>query len=88
MRIVKDKATGKHTYILSDEDLTKKEAAMYVIKDEITGKYWTGAANNSPRYYTDNLQEAYAFHEKDLFELQRGQKLVRVEYVLKEVEND
>lgn len=57
---------------------------MYVIKDTITNKYWSGAEEGESEFY-DALQNAYTFHEKDLFDPRENEEIVEVEYVLKEV---
>lgn len=58
---------------------------MYVIKNNQTGKYWNGKTTGD--MYTSDLQEAFAFHDKEDFYLgpEEEYKEVEVKYTLRKV---
>lgn len=61
---------------------------MYIIKNKLSGKYWNGKSTGSEMdIYTSDLQEAFAFHDKEDFDLAYEEEYVEVEckYVLEEV---
>lgn len=62
--------------------MLRNKTIVYIIKNEKTSKYWSGIKGI---WYTDNMQEARTYTERNDFRLKKLKKYEKV--VMVEVEN-